>query len=181
MNGFMALIIIVFFLNTNAIAFVHFHVYVKNETGKSLVINKKIHVRPHKQHILQTFFVSDNYFFQEQRHLKGSVKIKKKASPLCQFDFYTYTILDSGKKEFKTFLLVQKIGNKYVCTPIAGEVFPQGNTLKPKGMRLTISEAFKRHETWKRQIENSGQGPVFMIAPNIGVQQPYSALIKRSH
>ncbi len=181
MKRFIAFITVCLLFSGNATAFVHFYVYVKNETEHPVIINKKIHVRPNKQHILQSFSVSDNYFLQEILHLEGVVRVKKTDLTLCRYNFDTYTILDSGNMEFKTFLIIKKVGNKYTCTPIAGEVFPQGNSLKPKGMRLSINEALVRHEMWKRQIENSGKGPVFMLDPNVGIQEIYRALIKRSH
>lgn len=162
-------------------AFVNFYVYIKNETDQTLIVNKKLHIRPHKQHILQSFLVSENPFAQEKLHLKGSINLKKSPSPLCQYDFETYTILDSEKQEFKTFLIVEKVSGKYTCKPVAAEVFTQGNSLKPNGMRLSISDALIRHQNWRKQIEESGQGTVFMITPNVGIQQPYKAFIKRSH
>ena len=178
---FIAFITVFLLFADNAMAFVHFYVYVKNETEHPLIINKKVHVRPDKQHILQSFAVSDNQFFQEILHLEGIVRVKKPALTLCRYNFDTYTILDSGNMEFKTFLIIKKVGDKYICTPIAGEVFPQGNSLKPQGMRLRINEALVRHEMWKRQIENTGKAPVFMLDPNVGIQETYKALIKRSH
>ena len=181
MKTFATSLIIFLLFSNSSMAFVNFYIYIKNETDQTIIVNKDLEIRPHRQDILQSFIVSENQFLQEKLHLKGSIHLKKPSSPLCQYDFNTYTILDSEEQEFKTFLIVQKTGNKYTCEPVAAEVFPQGNSIKKNGVRLSISEALVRHENWKKQIESSGQGNFFMIRPNVGIQQTYKALIKRSH
>ena len=55
MNKFIAFIIAFLFLNGNVMAFVHFHVYVKNETGSPLVINKKSISGPTNNTFLKAF------------------------------------------------------------------------------------------------------------------------------
>jgi hypothetical protein len=64
-------------------------------------------------------------------------------------------MIDSGEKEFKTFLFIEKDNNKYICRPAAAEVYPQSNTIIPNRLKMSIEEAYNMHKQWKKHIEDT--------------------------
>ena len=178
----LCVVLLVFMIvaSTDIHALPKLYVYISNQTNSTIIANDRLRVRPHQQHILETIQVAKHAFKQQKFRIKGSIKIWKMPKAVCYYDFISHTILDSDGKEFKTFLIVKKMGNKYVCQPSVAEVYPQSNTLKRNGQVLSIEAAYKRHGKWKEYIEENVPS-VIIINPYTGFGRLYKPRVRRSH
>tara|TARA_A100000171_G_scaffold28355_1_gene26479 strand:- start:765 stop:1307 length:543 start_codon:yes stop_codon:yes gene_type:complete len=172
---------LIILLSRSAFAFseTRFSVYVTNQTDKKLVINRAIHLEPRHQKILTRLNVSKNRRLQETFRLKGTVYFQDMKTIACRYGFISYTMLDSFEQEYKTFLFIDEKKNKIRCRGLALEVYPQSNTIKPKGKHLTIHGALKKHNTYRHHIES--QDSLVIINPNTGIGRVFKPYIKRSH